>query len=203
MRVVTYTRVSSRTQDTALQQTALLDYCRSRGFEIAGQYTDTASGARADRPGLLAMMDAIQNGQADAVVVYKLDRLGRSLRDLIRIIDDLKALKVGLISVTDSIDTTTPAGMLMLHMVGAFAQFERDLINTRCSAGRAKAQAEGVRFGRPRRKVNDEIIVRKALAGIPIARIAREHKVSRNVVYGRVAEYKSLHPTPASTDTAR
>lgn len=195
MRVVLYTRVSTRGQDTALQQTALTQYCQARGFEIVGEFTDTASGAKqSDRPGLESMLKSLKNGHAQAVVVYKLDRLGRSVRDLLRIVDEFNNLNVEFISMNDSIDTSTPTGKLVFHVVAAFAEFERDVIVSRCAAGRQQAISDGTAtFGRPRRNLDVEAIIRKAAAGVPIAQIARKHKVSRPVITARIAEYRKLH----------
>jgi DNA invertase Pin-like site-specific DNA recombinase len=191
MNIVTYTRVSTRGQDTALQQAALDQYCQAHGFRIVNQYTDVATGSNTDRPGLQALMDCLHNHQAQAVVVYKLDRLGRSLRDLLRIVDEFRSLGVDFVSMHESIDTSSPTGKLMFHLIASLSEFEREMINGRCAAGRERALAEGVQFGRPRRNVDVDAILRRAAAGVPIAQIARIHKVSRGVVRDRIKEARA------------
>lgn len=135
-----YARVSTDDQNPDLQHAALKNAgCRK-------VYTDRASGANAKRPELGKCLKALKSG--DVLVVWKLDRLGRSLHDLIGLLDDLKARGVALRSVTESIDTATPTGRAMWQMVGILAELERSLIQERTKAGRAAAVSRGVRMGR-------------------------------------------------------
>src|SRR2546428_2048617 len=135
-----YCRVSTDDQNPDLQLTALK---RAGCRKI---FTDTASGATTKRPELTKCLKALKAG--DTLIVWKLDRLGRSLRDLIGLLDDLKARGVAFRSLTEAIDTATPTGRAMWQMVGILAELERSLIQKRTKAGRAAAMARGMKMGR-------------------------------------------------------
>ena len=111
-------------------------------------YQEKITGAKADRPELLKMVDQLREG--DTVIVWKLDRLGRSLRDLVNLIEKFHALGVGFLSLQDNIDTTTPTGKLTFHIFAALAEFERGIISERTKAGLAAARARGRKGGRPK-----------------------------------------------------
>ena len=136
-----YARVSTHDQTLALQQDALTKADCSRMF------TDTASGAKADRPGLDEALDFARAG--DTLVVWKLDRLGRSLPHLLETVAGLQERGVGFKSLTEQIDTTTSGGKLIFHVFAALAEFERDVIRERTQAGLAAARARGRKGGRP------------------------------------------------------
>lgn len=140
MAAVGYARVSTADQNPALQLNALAAAGCAKVFE------DRASGARADRPGLHAALDYAREG--DVLVTWKLDRLGRSLPQLIETVSALERRGVGFRSLTEAIDTTTPGGRLVFHLFAALGQFERDLIRERTRAGLAAAAARGRRGGR-------------------------------------------------------
>lgn len=144
--LVGYTRVSTIVQNVALQEDAL------KGAGCTKVFHDAGSGVRADRPGLAAALDFVRDG--DVLVVWRLDRLGRSLADLLAIVDQLEKRGVGLNSLTESIDTTTSGGRLVFQVFGAMAEFERNLIRERTQAGLSSARARGRYGGRP--KVLDE-----------------------------------------------
>jgi DNA invertase Pin-like site-specific DNA recombinase len=132
---VGYARVSTKDQTLDLQ----LDALKKAGCSKI--YTETVSGARADRPELAKLMDALRTG--DVLVIWKLDRLGRSLKNLIDIVNDLLQRKVGLKSLGDPIDTTTSQGRLTFNIFASLAEFERDLIRERTNAGLTAARARG------------------------------------------------------------
>lgn len=141
-----YARISKGDdQNATLQLRALKDAGCERTFEEA------ASGGRWDRPELHRMVDQLREG--DVVTVWKLDRLSRSLKDLLHLLDRITAQGAGFRSVTENIDTTTPAGRMMMQMIGSFAEFERAMIRERTSAGLAAARAEG-RIGGRRKKLD-------------------------------------------------
>lgn len=140
--LIAYTRVSTDDQSTNLQREALERAGCERFFE------DTASGAKSDRPGLKAALEFARPG--DVLVVWKLDRLGRSLPDLIACVETMKAREIGFRSLQESFDTTTANGILFFHVFGAIAQFERELIRERTNAGLKSARARGKIGGRPR-----------------------------------------------------
>ena len=140
--LVGYARVSkSDKQDTAAQITALKDAGAER------IYKENASGGRWDRPQLHKALDQLREG--DSFVVWKLDRLSRSLKDLLHIMEQIDQRSAGFKSLTESIDTTTPAGRMMMQMVGSFAEFERAMIRERTTAGLKQARKEGRIGGRP------------------------------------------------------
>jgi len=155
-RVALYARVSTTDQDVGMQLDELRQVSRQRGWHISGEYIDEGvSGAKTSRPALDQMMVDARTGKIDLVVVWKLDRLGRSLQHLLRILDDLQGFGVGFLSLRDSgIDTTNPQGRLLLQLLGAFSEFERALIQERVRAGLVRAKAKGIKLGRPERYVD-------------------------------------------------
>ena len=151
MRVGLYARVSTldKGQDVDLQLRDLREYAGARGWEVFREYVDEGqSGAKDRRPALDELLTDARRRKIDVVAVWRLDRLGRSLKHLIGLLDELHALGVGFISLGESLDFTTPAGRLMFHLLGAFAQFERDIIRERVKAGMANAKAKGKPIGR-------------------------------------------------------
>lgn len=139
--LIGYARVSTNDQETATQVAAL----KAAGCERI--YREKASGGRWDRPELHRLLDQLRNG--DVLVVWKLDRLSRSLRDVLTIMERLAEAAAGFRSLTEAIDTTTPAGRMMMQMVGAFAEFERAMLRERTKAGLDSARREGRIGGRP------------------------------------------------------
>jgi DNA invertase Pin-like site-specific DNA recombinase len=139
--LIGYARVSTDDQDTAVQVAAL----KKAGCERI--YREKASGGRWDRPELQQLMDHLR--KSDVLVVWKLDRLSRSLRDVLTIMEQLGEAQAGFRSLTEAIDTTTPAGRMMMQMVGAFAEFERAMLRERTKAGIDAARQEGRVGGRP------------------------------------------------------
>lgn len=142
-----YIRVSKQEQNEALQRDALKDAGCEKDF------SDKITGSKFERKGLEELLAFVRAG--DTVIVWKLDRLGRSLKDLIETLNLLKDRGVDFISLTEKIDTTTPGGKLIFHLMGALAEFERDLIRERTSAGLAAARARGRVGGRPRKLPTD------------------------------------------------
>lgn len=138
--LIGYARVSTKDQNLQMQ----LDALTAAGCEMIFQ--ETASGAKAERPELTKLMALLRKG--DVVCIYKLDRLGRSLKNLLELVTELDTRGVGLRSLTDAIDTTTPQGRLILNIFGSLAEFERDLIRERTKAGLESARARGRKGGR-------------------------------------------------------
>ncbi|MFB5196161.1 recombinase family protein [Neobacillus sp. KR4-4] len=185
MTVIGYARVSSVGQDLELQIEKLQEY----GCERI--YQEKESGAKSDRKELAKALDYLREG--DKLVIYKLDRLARSTFDLHKIARELEARGIGLVFIKEQIDFTTPAGKLMFTMLGAIAEFERDLINDRTAEGRARAKAQGKHLGR---KGKDEKDVRKAIKlyqdrennGLSVNDIAKMTSVPRSTIYAKVKE---------------
>ena len=139
--LIGYARVSSYDQDTAAQVAAL------KAAKCERIYREQASGGRWNRPELQRLLDQLRKG--DVLVVWKLDRLSRSLRDVLTIMERLAEAKAGFRSLTEAIDTTTPAGRMMMQMVGSFAEFERAMLRERAKIGQETARREGRFGGRP------------------------------------------------------
>jgi DNA invertase Pin-like site-specific DNA recombinase len=175
--LIGYARVSTLDQDPALQLDALAAAGCAKIFE------DRASGARADRPGLRQAFDYAREG--DVLIVWKLDRLGRSLPHLIETVAALEQRGVGFRSLTESIDTTTSGGRLIFHLFGALGQFERDLIQERTRAGLAAAAARGRKGGR-KPVVNADKLerARNMIAkGLTVREAATRLKIGKTALY--------------------
>ncbi|MEE3627501.1 recombinase family protein [Nitrospirillum sp. BR 11752] len=185
--LIGYVRVSKNDdQSNALQLRALEEAGCRRIF------TETMSSGRWDRPELHRLIDQLRAG--DVVVVWKLDRLSRSLKDLLHLIDRITRAEAGFRSLTEAIETTSPAGRMLMHMIGSFAEFERAMIQERTSAGLATARAEG-RIGGRRRKLDAtkrREIAESVLSGRKTgAEMARLYDVSPPTVSRIVAEYQT------------
>jgi DNA invertase Pin-like site-specific DNA recombinase len=140
--LIGYARVSTLDQNLNLQEDAL------KGAGCEKVYRDTASGAKTERPGLLEALSFLREG--DVLVVWKLDRLGRSIKHLIETVQSLQDREIGFKSLQENIDTTTSGGKLVFHLFAALAEFERDIIRERTNAGLAAARARGRKGGRPK-----------------------------------------------------
>jgi putative DNA-invertase from lambdoid prophage Rac len=161
-----YCRVSTDRQSHELQLAELRDYCARRGWQSVTEFIDTISGSKFSREGLDAMMRLVRKGKLDAVLCFRLDRLGRSLSHLAQLVGEFAANRVALIVPGQGIDTSTsnPAATLQLNILCAIAEFERALITERVRAGIAVARRNGVRFGRPRTLERHQEAVRALLA---------------------------------------
>jgi DNA invertase Pin-like site-specific DNA recombinase len=181
--LIGYARISTDDQNLALQRDALA----AAGCEKV--YEDKISGARAERPGLALALEVARAG--DALVVWRLDRLGRSLKDLIVLAEGLDKRGVGLRSLKEALDTTSSGGRLVFHMFGALAEFERDLIRERTRAGLSAARARGRLGGRPKllspekRRLAVQLYRAKEHS---IAEICRLMGISKPTLYSYLAE---------------
>ena len=147
-----YARVSTtdKGQDVELQLRELRTFTQTRGWAIHREYLDEGiSGSRVYRPALERLLAACRRRQVDIVLVWRLDRLGRSLKHLIMTLDEFQSLGVAFVSLHEQLDCTTAAGQLLVHLLGAFAEFERAIIRERVKAGLANARIKGKRLGRP------------------------------------------------------
>jgi len=176
-----YARVSTLDQNCEVQLQDLRRYAGQRFVQYREYIDRGVSGAQRHRPQLDALKKDAQKRLFDVVLVWKFDRFARSLKHLIESLDEFSALGIDFISYTEGVDTTTPSGQLLFHIVGAVAQFERDLIAERVRAGMAHARSMGKRIGRPRAKVDLEQITRLRSLGHSLRGIARtlEIPVSR------------------------
>ena len=188
---VGYARVSTSDQDVRMQRSVLTEAGCEHIFTDEG-----VSGAKAVRPGLDAALSALQAG--DVLVVYKLDRLGRSIKDLLKLVDRLQERNIQLMSLTEQIDTTTPQGRLFFHIFASLGQFERDLIRERTKAGIKAAKAAGASVGRPAAVTDDKL--RKA-ADMLRGGVLTMQEIARRLGVGRSTLYRALnnHPEYASS----
>lgn len=177
MTIIGYARVSTSDQETALQHDALSNAGCERVFE------DRASGVKTDRPGLAEALRYLRDG--DTLTVWKLDRLGRSMKHLIEIVAELEARGVGFRSITENIDTTTPGGRLIFHVFGALAQFERDLIRERTRAGLRAAEERGRQGGRQAVVTPEKLAKARQhmAAGLNVREAAARVKVGKTALY--------------------
>jgi DNA invertase Pin-like site-specific DNA recombinase len=175
--LIGYARVSTQEQTLNLQQDALTKAGCTKIF------TDTASGAQAERKGLEAALNYVRKG--DTLVVWRLDRLGRSLPHLIVTMTDLEERGIGFKSLTENIDTTTSGGKLIFHIFGALAEFERNLIRERTQAGLTAARARGRKGGRPKALTGKQLSIAQDLYDKrhSIAEILQTLKISRPTLY--------------------
>jgi DNA invertase Pin-like site-specific DNA recombinase len=194
--LVGYARISTTEQNLDLQRDAL---------EHAGctkLFTETASGAKLDRPALRQAIEYVRAG--DVLVVWKLDRLGRSLKQLIETVTELQERGIEFKSLTENIDTTTSAGKLIFHLFGSLAEFERDLIRERTQAGLTAARARGRSGGRPRAEgLNDDkkLALARSLYNDKqnsIETICKTLKVSRSTLYRYISARESTNTTGAT-----
>jgi DNA invertase Pin-like site-specific DNA recombinase len=185
-RAALYLRVSTDGQTVDNQRLALDALCEQRGWQIAQVYADNGiSGAkgRNQRPGLDALLKDASRGRFDVVMAWALDRLGRSLLDLLDTLGELEAAGVALVLHEQAIDTTTPAGRMFFQITGAFAEFERAMIRSRVRAGLDRAKARGVRLGRPRTGAKVEAAIRARLAvGEGVKKVAKAVGVGNGTV---------------------
>lgn len=180
MKIALYFRVSTDRQTTESQAVELRDYCARRSWKNVVEYVDKTSGAKFTRSGLDALMRDVRRGRVEAVVAYKLDRLGRSLPHLAQLISELTVHRVAVVIPGQGIDTSSanPASQLQLNILMAVAEFERDIIRDRVRAGLRAAKARGVRLGRPETLTKHSSRVRSLLSdGKNISQIARELKL--------------------------
>lgn len=201
VRVAVYARVSTSDQTAENQLRALREHAARAGWEIVTTYSDTAvSGTRERRPGLDALMDDARRRKFDLIAVAALDRLGRNLRHLVTLLDELQHLGVGLVSLREALDLTSPIGRAMFALVGVLAEVERAWIVERTHAGLRRARAQGKRLGRPP-TITDMPRLRRLLAGGTSYReAARALDVSEGAVRLAVQRDPRLRPHRASAE---
>lgn len=178
-----YTRVSTVAQTLDQQNDAL------QAAGVTKVFSDVMSGARDDRPGLADLISYVREG--DTVVVWKLDRLGRNMLHILQTVQELTARAVTLVSVSDGIDSSTPAGRMMIGVLGSLAEYERELIKERTALKRAASRTNGTKFGRPRKVDDAEHIAtaqRMKRDGHTAKDIAKYLGVSRATLYRYLAE---------------
>ncbi len=180
-RVALYARVSTLNgQDPEMQLSDLREYAGRRGWTVSCEYVDQGvSGAKESRPELNRLTADAHRRVFDAVLVWKIDRYGRSLKHLVNALADLNAYGVAFISYRDNLDLSTPSGRLMFQIIGAMAEFERSLIQERVRAGLRNARAKGKRFGRPRAQVDTASVAALRSEGLSWSQVCQRLKLSK------------------------
>lgn len=196
-RIALYARCSTldKGQDSELQLAPLREYCQRRGFTIAGEYIDNGiSGTKEHRPQLDRLLDAARKRQVDMIIVWKLDRFGRSLKQLVMTLEELSSLGIGFMAYQDNIDLTTPQGRLMFHIIGAMAEFERELIRERVKAGIENARRKGIQIGRkavPPVDMEKIIELHKNTPSLSVRQIAGTLGFKKSLVHKTLCNFRS------------
>jgi DNA invertase Pin-like site-specific DNA recombinase len=187
-RVALYARVSTTGQTAENQLLALRSFATARGWTITEYVDQGQSGAKERRPDLDALLAAVRARRVDLVACVKLDRLARSVHHLVALVREFEVLGVDLVVLDQAIDTTTPAGRLLFHVLAAISEFERNLIRDRVLAGLRRAKSQGVRLGRPRVLVDRARAERLLAAGQSLRTVGRALGVSHTTVAGLVKQ---------------
>jgi DNA invertase Pin-like site-specific DNA recombinase len=196
MRCLLYARVSTldKGQNPQVQINELRQFCTLRGWKISEEVSDNGySGGTDQRPGLKRLLCLARSREIDIVVCTKLDRMARSLKHLVSLLDEFNSLGVIFVSVRDQIDLSTASGRLMVHIIGAFSEFERSLIRERTMAGLAFAKSKGKQLGRPKCR-NDEAILKLRQLGMTYSQIQKELNTSRPAIGRAIREAGTKTP---------
>jgi DNA invertase Pin-like site-specific DNA recombinase len=192
VRIAIYTRVSTTAQSIENQRHELRRVAEARRWHVASEYTDegiSGSRGRSDRPALDALLKGAVRGEFEVVAIWSIDRLGRSLQQLVETVNELQSLDVDLYVHKQAIDTSTPAGKLAFSVFGALAEYERELIRERVRVGLDRARRNGVKLGRPS-NLNDSTraaIVALRAKGVPVRKIASQLRVGTGSIYSVLA----------------
>ena len=181
-RAVLYTRVSTFDQNPETQALDLRRLAEQRGFEIVHEYTDRISGAKAKRPALDEMMAAAHRREFDTVLVWAADRLARSVRHFLEVLDTLNHLGIEFVSFRENLDTGGPLGRAVIVIVSAVAELERNLIIERVRAGLRRARLEGRTLGRKPIEIDRPALLRDRSRGLSLAQLAKSYNISRTSV---------------------
>jgi DNA invertase Pin-like site-specific DNA recombinase len=184
-----YTRVSSPEQRTEGQLYDLRKLAAQRDFQIVREYSDKGvSGSKARRPGLDAMMADARRGEFSVLLVAAFDRIARSTKNFLEIVDELHDLGIEFISAREAIDTTGPMGRMFITLIGSIAELEKSILVERIRAGMRRARMEGQRLGRAPLNIDHNALVRDRLAGMSLTNAAKKYGVSRASVVRFVRE---------------
>jgi len=197
-----YVRVSTPDQHVETQLYDLRKLAAQRGFEVSREYCDRGiSGSKARRPGLDAMMGDARRGQFTVLLVAAFDRVARSTKNFLEIVDELHDLEIEFISAREAIDTSTPMGKMFVTLIGSIAELEKSILVERIRAGMRRARMEGQRLGRAPLDINRSAIVSDRLSGLSLTEVAKKYRVSRATVVRLVKEKRGssqglipLHP---------
>jgi len=185
-----YVRVSSKSQNYDLQVESIKEFCKNRDYQIVKIFGDRQSGKDMERVEFQKMVSTLiefKNPQGiETIIVTKLDRVGRSVSDLVRFVKEISDHNINIVTTLETVDTTTPQGMLFFHMMSALAEYERELINERTEAGLRKYLANGGRMGKPKKEIDMVEVNRLLVMGVPKTAIARKMRISMPTLYNRL-----------------
>ena len=201
-RAALYMRVSSLDQHPETQLLDLRQMAAQRGYEIVQEYTDRISGAKARRPGLDQMMVDARRGRFDVVLVWASDRIARSVKHFLEVLDELNRLNIEYISFRENIDTGGPLGRAIVIIIGAIAELERNLIIERVRAGMRRARLEGTHIGRNPLTLDHEAIYHDRSQGQSLRQIAKGHRISAATVQRVLREHPAQVPVQELAKTA-
>jgi DNA invertase Pin-like site-specific DNA recombinase len=190
-RAALYLRVSTVDQHPETQLLDLRQMAAQRGLEIVAEYTDRISGTKAKRPGLDELMREARRGRFDAVLVWASDRIARSVKHFLEVLDELNRLNIEFISFREQIDTGGPLGRAMVVIIGAIAELERNLIIERVRAGMRRARLEGRHIGRRPLELDREAILRDRQRGRSLGQLAKTYGASRATIHRMLREHAS------------
>ena len=182
-RVAIYTRVSSIDQHPESQLLDLRQMAAQRGLEIVAEYSDRISGVKSRRPGLDNLLRDARRGRFDVLLVWSLDRIARSVKHFLEVLDELNRVNVEYISLRENIDTGGPLGRAIVVIVAAIAELERSLIIERVRCGMRRARLEGRQIGRRPLELDRDAIRRDRQRGLSLGQIAKAHRISRATVH--------------------
>ena len=190
-RAALYMRVSTLDQHPETQLYDLRQMAQQRGYQIVEEYTDRISGAKAKRPGLDSMMGDARRGRFDVVLVWASDRIARSVKHFLDVLDELSRLNIEFISFREQIDTGGPLGRAVVVIIGAIAELERNLIIERVRAGMRRAKLEGRHIGRKPLVLDRNAILRDRQRGHSLSQLAKGHLVSRATIHRVLKQHAS------------
>jgi DNA invertase Pin-like site-specific DNA recombinase len=175
-----YARVSTPDQHVETQLYDLRKLAANRGFEVSREYCDRGvSGSKAKRPGLDALMADARRGEFTVLLVAAFDRIARSTKNFLEIVDELHDLEIEFISAREAIDTSGPMGRMFITLIGSIAELEKSILVERIRAGMRRARMEGQRLGRAPLNVDHDALVRDRLSGMSLTEVAKKYRVSR------------------------
>ena len=178
-RVALYVRVSTVDQNFETQLLDLRQMAAARGYEIVREYTDKISGTKAKRQGLDALLSDARRHRFDVVIVWAFDRIARSVRHFLEVLDELNHLNIEFVSFRENIDTGGPLGRALIVIIGAISELERSLIIERVKSGMRRAKLEGRQIGRAPMQVDREQVMRDRRSGMSLTATAKKHRISR------------------------
>ena len=193
-RAALYTRVSTADQNVAMQVNDLRQLAAQRGYMIVEEYSDVISGARSRRPGLDGLMAGAHRGEFDVVLVWAADRLARSVKHFLEVLDELNHRNIEFVSFRENLDTGGPLGRAVVTIVSVVAELERNLIIERVKSGMRRAKLEGRRIGRRPLDIDRDSVFRHHIHGQSLGEIAKTFRISRTSVARIIRERKQAVP---------